>query len=111
MAAEGLTAGGTATRTPGCARALVLYVLGHPEAQARGVGARGREPVADRQGWVKVPLRTGDSLQKLCLKYHLRASSMPDRNILRWLRIAGVCVAFSWRQACSVLTTTCSIWH
>lgn len=77
---EGLQATGVSI-TAGCTRALVLYVLQHVEQHLPGGASGGAvTPVADRKDWVKVPLKWGDSVQKLSLKYDLPVATIKTAN-------------------------------
>ena len=81
--AKGLAATGFAC-VDGCSRALVLY------SRTDGASDQGssdqqqlqhdRQEVQERKRWKKVPIRRGDSLQKLSLKYNLPVSLIKSSN-------------------------------
>ena len=88
--APGLLASGVAV-SGGCTRALILYTLQHTAQMSQAVGAQGQQPksLTDREGWVKVPLRWGDSLQKLSLKYDLPVAVIKSANNIVGSEIEG----------------------
>ena len=81
--AKGLAATGFAC-VDGCSRALVLYSR-TDGASDQGSGDQqqpqhDRQEVQERKRWKKVPIRRGDSLQKLSLKYNLPVSLIKSSN-------------------------------
>jgi hypothetical protein len=86
--AEGLAATGFAC-TGGCTRAVVLYArpqtavkasdTASPEQQQQKLESD-RAELHERKKWKKVPIRRGDSLQKLSLKYNLPVALIKSSN-------------------------------
>ncbi len=81
--AKGLVATGFAC-VDGCSRALVLYSR-RDGASDQGKGdhqqqQQDRLEVQERKRWKKVPIRRGDSLQKLSLKYNLPVALIKSSN-------------------------------
>lgn len=79
--ADGLVATGFAC-VDGCSRALVLYSRRTGEAaRPNGQGSEQHaQDVQERKCWKKVPIRRGDSLQKLSLKYDLPVALIKSSN-------------------------------
>ena len=84
ISAKGLQANGVAT-TGGCTRALVLYTVQEAAQMEEGGAPDGESEAArdlakEKQGWKKVPIRRGDSLQKLSLKYDRTVAAIKAAN-------------------------------
>lgn len=78
--AEGLQSNGFAA-SDGCTSALVLYTLQTPAQLGPGGAAESEQTVdEDRSTWKRVPLRPGDSLQKLSIKYNLPVATIKSAN-------------------------------
>lgn len=86
--AEGLVATGFAC-VGGCSRALVLYcrtdgsvqdLTDQGSSDQQQQQQQDRQEVQERKRWKKVPLRRGDSLQKLSLKYNLPVALIKSSN-------------------------------